>query len=107
MARRLYELAAQQGYVAAMPCLGAMYYEGQGVEQSYERAKEYYEQAADLEHAKAQQYNLSVSCTQMAMGVEKDLKKSKVLWTEAAARGDQIAIKGLNILNKQFIKKNI
>ena len=40
-------------------------------------------------------------------GVEKDLKKSKVLWTEAAARGDQSAIKGLNILNEQFIKKNI
>ena len=51
---RLYELAAQQGYVTAMYNLGVMYKDGEGVEQSYERAFEYYEQAADLGDAAAQ-----------------------------------------------------
>ena len=47
-ARRLYQLAAQQGEVSAMANSGVMYEHGEGVEQSYKRAFEYYEQAAHL-----------------------------------------------------------
>ena len=54
MARRLYDLAAQQGDADAMYDLGQMYKHGEGVEQSYEKAFEYYEQAAQLGLASAQ-----------------------------------------------------
>jgi TPR repeat protein len=78
MARRLYELAAQQGVASAMYSLGYMYEKGQGVEQSYERAKEYYEQAADLGYPEAQS-NLG-NMYYKGEGIEKDLKKAKDLW---------------------------
>ena len=39
--------------------MGQCYRDGNGVKQSYEKAKEYYENAADLGHADAQ-YNLGV-----------------------------------------------
>jgi hypothetical protein len=44
MARRLYEQAAQQGNIHAIFELGEMYLKCLGVEQSYEKAFEYYEQ---------------------------------------------------------------
>ena len=44
--RELYELAASQGDATAQYSLGLMYEKGHGVDQSYERAKEYFEPAA-------------------------------------------------------------
>ncbi len=43
-----YELAAQRGYARARNNLGSMYYQGLGVEQSPEKAREYMQQALDM-----------------------------------------------------------
>jgi hypothetical protein len=99
MARILFDQAAQQGYVNAMCNLGFMYEHGNGVEQSYEKAFEYFEQAAQLGYAKAQ-YSLGVLSIN-GNGVRQDLTKVKSLWTKAAAQGDEDAIKGLTIFDKE------
>ena len=104
MARRLYELAAQQGYANAMNNLGVMYKHGQGVEQSYEKAKEYYEQAAHLGCDQAQ-YNLGCLYTN-GQGVEQDLIKARELTAKAAAQGHDGAINALQLLKKKNKKKN-
>ena len=80
-----------------------MYHNGRGVEQSYERAFEYYEQAADLGHADAQ-FALGLLYA-TGQGVTKDELKAKEWWTASAAQGDEQAIKNLQILEKE-IKKN-
>ena len=85
MAKMLYELAADQGHVAAMYHLGRLYKVGNGVEQSYERAKEYYEQAAHLGNADAQ-YNLAYHYYD-GNGVERDVKKAREWMTKAAEQG--------------------
>ena len=46
MARRLYEQAAQQGFVVAMFNLGNMYYNGEGVVRDMAKAKEWWTKAA-------------------------------------------------------------
>ena len=53
----------------------AMYEHGEGVEQSYEKAFEYYEQAADLGHRMAQFYLGLLYAT--GQGVTKDESKAK------------------------------
>ena len=90
MARRLYELAAQQGYVDAMYDLGVMFQHGEGVEVSYEKAFEYYEQAAHLGYAKAQ-YNLGCMYAK-GLGVEQNMVTAMKWVKKAAAQGDESAI---------------
>ena len=100
MARMMYELAAQQGYVSTIYNLGVMYDNDNspGVEQSYERAFEYYEQPADLGHPLAQ-FNLGIMYYN-GRGVQKDIAKSREWWTKAAAQGQKNAIKNLNFLDQ-------
>jgi TPR repeat protein len=74
-----------------------MYEHGEGVEQSYERAVEYYEPAAHLGHVKAQ-YNLG-HMYYNGDGVEKDIAKTREWWTKAAAQGEKNAIKNLKLIN--------
>jgi hypothetical protein len=95
-ARKLFELAAQQGYALAMTGRGFIYLHGRGVERSYERAKEYFEQAAQLGHADAQ-YNLGAMYAN-GMVVERDMAKSKACWTQPAAQGEKNAIKQLTMM---------
>ena len=78
--------------------LGVMYEHGLGVEQSYERAFEYYEQAADLGLATAQ-YSLGVMYYK-GDGVERDIAKAREWWTKAAAQGNENAINGLKQLDE-------
>ena len=54
--------------------LGTMYYHGQGVNQSYERAVALFTMAADLGHASAQ-YNLGVMCRD-GRGVEHSFERA-------------------------------
>jgi len=99
MARRLFELAAQQGEFTSMYHLGHMYRTGQGVEQSYERAFAYYEQAADLGFAGAQ-YNLGIMYFK-GLGIERrDMVKAKKWFAKAAAQGDEDALKTLQRLDQ-------
>jgi TPR repeat protein len=80
-----------------------MYEHGLGVEQSYERAFEYYEQAADLGLATAQ-YSLGVMYYK-GDGVERDIAKAREWWTKAAAQGEKNAIKNLKLINKQTTER--
>ena len=61
-----------------------------GVEQSYERAFEYYEQAARLGSDKAQN-NLGILYYN-GQGIETDLKKAKEWLAKAAAQGNENVI---------------
>jgi TPR repeat protein len=98
MAKILFERAAQQGDVTAMYNLGHMHSEGQGVEQSYEKAKEYYEKAAQLGFADAQ-YALGRMYA-LGEGVSKDTMKAKSFWTTSSAQGNENAINGLKWLKQ-------
>ena len=90
---------SQQGDVDAMFDLGVMYEHGQGVEQSYERAVEYYAQAAHLGFAGAQKSLGALYGN--GQGVQRDLKKAREWWTKAAAQGNEDAIKFLKTLDKE------
>jgi len=97
MAKRLYELAAQQGYVNAMAHLGDMYAHGEGsVEQSYERAAEYYKQAARLGYATAR-FNLG-SMYDNGLGVEQSYETAAEFYDQATQQGDAGAMNNLGIL---------
>jgi hypothetical protein len=107
MARRLYELSAQQGDVNAMVNLGFMYGNGDGVEQSYERAAEYFEQAAHLGNARAQ-FNLGLMY-ECGGGVEQTYKKAKEYYEQAAHLGSAQAQFNLGCLytNGQGIEQDL
>ena len=81
------------GDAGAMTSLGIMYNYGQGVEQSYEKAFEYYEQGAHLGHAKAQ-FNLGASYYN-GEGVEADTEKAREWWKKSAAQGYEQSIAAL------------
>jgi hypothetical protein len=65
-------------HAKAMYNLGVMYEHGLGVEQSYERAFEYYEQAADLQIWDWPPHNtVWVSCTTKVMVLKETLQKQE------------------------------
>jgi TPR repeat protein len=99
LARRLKELAAQQGDVGAMYDVASMYAFGEGVEQSYETAKEYYEQAAHLGHASSL-YNLG-DMYEIGKGVEQSYKRAKEHYEQAAHLGHAPAQLNLGCLYVQ------
>ena len=97
-ARELFELSASQGEVAAQYSLGCMYKDGQSVDQSYERAREYHETAARQGFSHSQ-YNLGALYCH-GEGVERSYETARELWLKAAAQGHELAIKGLQKLDK-------
>jgi len=81
----LFELAASQGDVTAQFNLGNMYYHGEGADQNYERAKEYYEPVAMQGDADAQ-------CTLGIMylngqGVDQNYERAAEYFEAAAKQG--------------------
>ena len=97
--KREYELSASQGYAGAQNCLGLMYQEGQSVDQSYERAAEYYKAAARQGNADAQ-YNLGCLYSN-GQGVERSYEKAREWFMKSAEQGNENAIKGLQMLDEQ------
>ena len=98
---------SQQGDVDAMFDLGVMYEHGQGVEQSYERAREYYKQAAHLGYAKAQN-NLGVLYAD-GCGVAQSHLTAAALYEQAAQQGNTGAMNNLGIMyaNGQGVERDI
>jgi len=95
----LFELSASQGYARAQCRLGLMYDNGRGVDQSFERAAEYYEAAARQGTVDAQ-YN--VGCLYYkGNGVEQSFATAREWWMKSAEQGNESAIKGLQILDKK------
>ena len=95
----MYELAAKQGDTPAQYNLGLMYYNSEGVDQSYERAKEYFEAAVRQGMADAQ-YSLG-GLYYNGEGVKKSKKSARVWFTKAAEQGHQNSILMLQRLDKQ------
>ena len=93
----MFELAASQGAAHAQSKLGDMYHQGQGVDQSYERAAEYYEAAATQGHSDAQ-YNLGVLYAN-GQGVEQSNETAREWWMKSAEQGQESAIQGLQQLD--------
>ena len=87
-----------QGYAGAQCSLGFLYANGQGVDQSYERAVEYFEAAARQGYANAQ-FNLAVLYYN-GDGVEESNETAREWWMKAAEEGDEGAIKGLQQLDE-------
>ena len=73
----------EKGKAWAQSILGDMYYQGLGVDQSYQRAKELYELATRQGHANAQ-YNLGCMY-EHGQGVDQSYERAKE-YNEAAAR---------------------
>ena len=93
--KRLEELV-KQGDASAMTRLGFMYDSGQGVSQNFEKAKELYEQAANLGNAGAMN-NLGTMyyCGQ---GVSQDFSKAQELYEKSANLGSAYAMVNLGIM---------
>ena len=67
--------------------LGVMYYEGDGVEQSYEKAKEFFERAAQQDHPEAQ-FNLGIMY-EHGEGMPKNKKQAIEWYSKACENGDE------------------
>ena len=74
----------------ALIALGAMYYEGRGVEQDYEKAAKYYKEAADTGNSQAMS-NYGYNCY-YGNGVEVDYEKAYQYFAYAAVLGEYDAI---------------
>ena len=98
-AKELFDLAASQGNASAQYNLGFMYRKGLSVDQSDERAAEYYEAAARQGDADAQ-FNLGLLYAN-GQGVEQSYEEAREWWMKSAAQGVDMAIKGLQLLDKQ------
>ncbi len=84
---------AQSGDSEAQYKLGECYYYGNGVEQDYQKAVEWYEKSAKQGYAKAQN-NLGF-CYGKGYGVEKNLEKEVEWYMKSAEQGNSIAQRNL------------
>ena len=89
-------MAAEQGEAQAVNDIGNMYEDGQGVEQSYEKAKEYYQQAISMGSA----YGLISMgyMYELGHGVEQSYEKAAEYYQQAADAGLQEAADALEKL---------
>ncbi len=88
-ARECFEKGTELGYGPAEARLAFLYFYGQGVPQSYEKAKILWERAASKGIAKAQ-FNLGLLYAG-GHGVAQDYALARQWWEQAAAQGDVIA----------------
>lgn len=84
---------AQSGDSEAQYRLGECYYYGNGIEQDYKKAVEWYEKSAEQGYAKAQN-NLGF-CYGKGYGVEKNLEKEVEWYIKSAEQGNSIAQRNL------------
>lgn len=84
-----YQKAADQGDARAMRALGMAYYEGERVEQDFEKAADWFKKAAELGDFAAQR-NLGYLYLK-GKGVKKDKAEARKWLEKAAAQGDPYA----------------
>ena len=80
---------ANEGDPRAQNVLGVLYAQGWGVEQDFDKSREWYEKAAAGGSPRAY-FNLARMYA-MAIGVKKDCDKAVELWRTPAEQGDPIA----------------
>ena len=81
---REYQKAAELGHVEAMYNLAVAYFQGDGVQQNYQKAQAWYQKAADMGHASAK-YNLG-SMYLWARGCCKSKPRTRTLATGCQTR---------------------
>jgi TPR repeat protein len=91
-----YVAGAARGEAGALYLLGACYYHGEGVPQSYERAAVLYTQAAAKGNTNAQGSLGALYCN--GQGVSQSCERAAELYTQAAAKGDAVAQYNLGCL---------
>ena len=96
---------AEQGYPLAQATLGFMYAKGQGVPQDDQEAVRWSRLAAEQGDAGAQ-FNLGLMYAK-GQGVAQNYIQAYMWETLAAAQGNELAAKGLEILEKQMTPAQI
>ncbi len=99
-ALRWYRLSSEQGDARGQTSLGAMYQFGLGVPQEYQEAVRWYRRAAEQGDASGQ-FNLS-SMYGEGQGVPRNFVQAYMWMTLATARGNEISVTGLKILEKEM-----
>ncbi len=84
-AMKLYQTAAAGGDAYAMFNIGAIYFDGKGVERSYILAMKWYKQAAEKGYAAAQA--VMGSMYEQGQGVKRDMAEASKWYTMAANQG--------------------
>lgn len=92
---------AKQGNAEAQFLIGARYFFGEvdGIQQDYDQAKKWLEQAAKQGYANSQ-YALAVMYAQ-GLGVKQDYDQARTLLEQAAAQGHTYAQEALNDMRRQ------
>jgi TPR repeat protein len=90
----LLTMAAQRHHAPAMQALGTVYREGRHVARDDIAARKWFAEAANLGRASAR-YQLGVMDWHGLGGQRPDLAQALALWRQAAADGDQKAIRAL------------
>lgn len=85
-----YSKAATQDFAPAQVNLGALYAEGQGVQQDFQEAMKWYQKAADQDYAPAQ-FNMGIMCILDQGNLSKDYFMAYVWFSRAALQGDEDA----------------
>ena len=96
----LYEKAAQMGHVEAQYRTACGYYQGEFVEQDYEKAFVWFRKAADKNHTGGL-HGLGL-CYEHGHGVEQDKKKALELYHSAVKNGNKESLKKYNALKKEL-----
>ena len=89
----------EKGKAWAQEMLGCRYRDGEGVEQSYQQARELYDLSASQGDASAQ-FNLGVLYAN-GQGVEQSNETARKLWMKSAEQGHENSIKNLQTLDKE------
>lgn len=92
-AARLFEKAAEQGYVEAVYLMGNSFFYGLGNPKNYKIAVDYYNKAAEMGSVPAM-YSLGL-CYEQGMGVKQNKNKARKFYKRAADNGYEKAINKL------------
>lgn len=83
-----YRRSAEAGNAGGAYALGTMYASGDGVERDFEKARSWYQQAADMGHAPALE-TLGIAHVEGGLGLEKDAERGGELLRQAAERSGE------------------
>jgi TPR repeat protein len=99
-ALKWYQLAADQGDVAALNHLGNIFFKGQGVIQNYKTALKWYQRIADQGDAGAQY--LVADMYFNGQGVVQDYTRAHMWWNIAASQGHKVAAESRRKVEKKM-----
>src|SRR6266511_224441 len=104
-AMKWYRKAAEQNNAPAQYSLGVCYAKGEGVPKDDVESVKWYHKAAEQNLAQAQ-YNLGL-CYVKGQGVAKDYVEGYKWWLLATAQGDEVAKKGVTVLEDSMTREQI